>query len=111
MYAAAFLRERGHHVKLIESSVKQLTHKKTVKILRQDPPDYVLIPSTLLSMEDDKFLARSIKKYLPETKIIFSGPLVTYNPSIVVSNSIITCRAGFTNRCDTTMVNVLVIEY
>jgi hypothetical protein len=35
----------------------------------------------------------------------------TNNPSTVVPNCTITGRAGFTKRCDTTVVNVLVIEY
>jgi len=35
----------------------------------------------------------------------------TNNPSTVVPDGIITGRAGFAKRCDTTVVNVLVIEY
>jgi hypothetical protein len=35
----------------------------------------------------------------------------TNNPFTVVSNCIITGRLGLAKRCDTTVVNVLVIEY
>ena len=35
----------------------------------------------------------------------------TINPFTAVPNCIITGRTGFAKRCDTTVVNVLVIEY
>jgi hypothetical protein len=37
--------------------------------------------------------------------------IIKIDPSTVVPNGIITGRPGFARRCDTTVVNVLVIEY
>ena len=38
-------------------------------------------------------------------------PILKNDPSTVVPNGIMTGRPGFVKRCDTTVVNVLVIEY
>ncbi len=38
-------------------------------------------------------------------------PILKNDPSTVVPNGIITGRPGFAKRCDTTVVNVWVIEY
>ncbi|MFA6357360.1 MAG: radical SAM protein [Candidatus Omnitrophota bacterium] len=84
MYAAAYLRQHGHQVKVIEASAKHLPHAKLVEIVKQENPDFVLIPSVNFGIESDKYLACLIRKVLPKVKIIFSGALVTYDPSNVL---------------------------
>ncbi|MEI6831370.1 MAG: radical SAM protein [Candidatus Omnitrophota bacterium] len=85
LYAAAYLRKYGYDVKVVEASIKHWTHRKVVKIIQEELPDFVLIPSTYFGINDDKYLARLIKDSVPSVKIIFSGPGVTFDPSIVLS--------------------------
>lgn len=84
IYAATYLHKYGHNVQIIEASVKHLPHKKVVNIIKEKCADFVLIPSTYFTLDDDKHLSRLIRKSMPDIKIIFAGPLVTYNPSLVL---------------------------
>ena len=86
MYAAAFLRKHGHDVNLIESSAKHISHKNTVEILEKERPDIVLVPSTFISLKEDLYLSNLIKKKLPKTKIVMSGPFVTFKPSLALND-------------------------
>lgn len=86
MYTASFLRKHGCLVKIIEASVKHLSNKKVLEIIKTERPDFVLLPSTFLSVNDDKYLSGIIRKNIPDAKIIFSGPLVTYDPSLVLND-------------------------
>jgi radical SAM superfamily enzyme YgiQ (UPF0313 family) len=87
MYAAAYLRRKGCAVKIIDANPYHFRHSKIVSMLKEIKPDFALIPSAWESIEDDIALSKLIRKDLPETKIIFSGPNVTYNPSSVLLNS------------------------
>ncbi len=81
MYAAAYLRKHGHQVHIIESSIKHLTHEKTVKIIREISPDFVAFPTTYVGFEDDKYFAGLVRERVPGARIIFMGPLVTHSPA------------------------------
>ncbi|MBN1914206.1 MAG: cobalamin B12-binding domain-containing protein, partial [Candidatus Omnitrophica bacterium] len=83
-YAAAYLREYGHDVRIVEASIKHLSTKDVLKVVHQIDPDFIHIPTTYFSLDDDKDLASSIRLSKPEIKIIFSGPGVTYNPSLAL---------------------------
>lgn len=82
--AASYLRRHGYRVKIIEASLKHIRHPELVKFLKRDNPDFVLIPSVSFGIESDKHLSSLIRKSLPGTKIIFSGPLATYDPGGVL---------------------------
>lgn len=85
LYTAAYLRKHSHEVKIVEASVKHWSHEKAVKIIKKENPDLVLIPTSYYSLDDDKYLARIIRDNIPhDVKIIFSGPLVTHDPSLVL---------------------------
>ena len=86
MYAAAYLISNGCEAKIIEGSIKHLTHKKIIEIIKKEHPDYVFLPSTSLSLDDDKDLSLLIRKNIPYAKVIFAGPLVTHQPSLVLSD-------------------------
>lgn len=88
LYAAAYLLKFGYDVNIIEASIKHLNHKKVVERLKDDPPDYVFIPSNYFSLEDDKYLASLIREAFPKIKIIFGGSPVTYDPSLVLSSGL-----------------------
>ncbi|MDD5128101.1 MAG: radical SAM protein [Candidatus Omnitrophica bacterium] len=82
--AAAYLRQHGHEVKIIEASIKHIHHPGLVKLIKQESPDFVLIPSVNFGIESDKYLSSLIRQSLPKIKLIFSGALVTYNPGSVL---------------------------
>ncbi len=88
IYTAAYLRKCGYtDVELIDASAKHLYPRDVLRCLKNSHPEFVLIPSTYFTLEDDKYLSSLIRKYLPRTKIIFSGPLVTFDPSIVLADN------------------------
>ena len=87
LYAATYLKKYGYGVKIIEASIEHLSHKKLVEILKKDIPNFVVIPSAYFSTEDDKYLSRLIRQSLPSIKIIFCGPLATYNPALFLSDN------------------------
>lgn len=88
IYTAAYLRESGYSdVKVIEASAKHLYPKDVINYLREYRPDYIIMPSTYFTLGEDKYLSSLLRKYLPNTKIVFSGPLVTFDPSIVLADN------------------------
>lgn len=86
MYAAAYLRNYGCDVEIVEASVKHWPPQKVVSYLKGAHPDFIFMVTAYNTIEYDKFIASLIKKQLPKTKVIFSGPLVTHDPSIVLSD-------------------------
>ncbi|MBU1044854.1 MAG: B12-binding domain-containing radical SAM protein [Candidatus Omnitrophica bacterium] len=88
MYLSSYLKKNGYQTEIIEASNKHLSPNKVVEILIKAQPNFVLIPSTYFSIEDDKALAKIIKKNVAKAKIIFSGPLVTYDPAVVLDEDI-----------------------
>ena len=87
LYTAAYLRKHGHEAKIIEASVKHWPHEKVAKNIKADNFDFALIPSSYYSLDDDKYLAKVIRENTPRIKIIFSGPWVTHDPSLVLSDN------------------------
>ncbi|MDD5080218.1 MAG: radical SAM protein [Candidatus Omnitrophica bacterium] len=88
IYAAAYLRKCGYpDVSVIEASARHLYPEDIVRLLLSSRPDFVVIPSTYFTIEEDKALARRIKGSIPRIKIIFSGPPVTYDPSVVLRDA------------------------
>lgn len=86
MCVASYLRERGYDVHIVEASLKHWSDRKILKVIKRQCPDFVFVPSTYFTLNEDKQLSWSIRKILPTAKIIFGGPLVTYDPSIVLSD-------------------------
>jgi radical SAM superfamily enzyme YgiQ (UPF0313 family) len=88
IYAASYLRKQGFSdVRVVEANAKHIYPQEVIKLLREEKPDFILIPSTYFTLEADLSLSRLIRKNLPEVKIIFSGPLVTYDPAIVLKDN------------------------
>ena len=73
---------------MIEANARHLYPKDVVKLLLEYRPDFILIPSTYFTLEADLSLCRLIRKSLPDVKIIFSGPLVTYDPSAALKDGL-----------------------
>lgn len=109
MYAASYLRRYRHDVQIIEASVKHWPNSEIIRIIANSRPNFVFIPSTYISLDDDKHLARLIRRNAPKTKIIFSGPLLTYVPSLVLSDD----SADFVvlGECELPLLDILKGEY
>ena len=84
MYAAAYLRRRGHSVGIIEANINHWPHKKAAGMVAAGSPDFVLIPTTYYSLKSDRLLASYIKNISPSVKIIFSGAPVVYEPRLAL---------------------------
>jgi hypothetical protein len=76
-----------------------------VKFIKQESPDFALIPSVNFGIESDKYLSFLIRQSLPKIKLIFSGVLVTYNPGSVLFD----CSADFTavGELEIPLLNIL----
>ena len=84
MYAASYLRKYGFQAEIIEANIKHMLHRDIIQILKQKRPKFVLVPTTYLSLDDDRYLASLIRNSLQDVKIIFSGSLVTHDPKLVL---------------------------
>lgn len=81
---AAFLRERGVRVSLLDASALHIPHREVIPILLREAPDYVGLPSAWGSLQDDLRLARLIKDALPGTRVVMSGPNATVFPERIL---------------------------
>ncbi len=88
-YAASLLMKHHIDVEIIDANVLHITHSEVVKIVKEKKPDFVEIPSSWGSLSDDMSLSKIIKETIPSTKIIISGPNVTYNPQIALDSDLI----------------------
>jgi len=109
MYAAAYLRKHGCDASIIEASTKHIYPKDVVAHLKNYRPDFVLLPTTYFTLEEDKCLSMLIKKNIPNTKIIFAGSLVTYDPSLVLSDN--TADFVALGELELSMLNIIKGDY
>ncbi len=86
MYAAAYVRSRGHEARIYESSVKHYSLGMTVKMAAGFMPDIAVIPTTYFTLTEDKKLASALRQRIKGVKIVFAGPSVTYDPAAVLSD-------------------------
>jgi radical SAM superfamily enzyme YgiQ (UPF0313 family) len=84
--AAAYVRKHGFTVAVIEASIRHWTNSKVAEIIRKSQAEFVLIPSAYFSLDDDRDLAARIKAVKPQCTIIFSGPALTTDPSIILQD-------------------------
>jgi radical SAM superfamily enzyme YgiQ (UPF0313 family) len=86
MYAAAYLRERGHEAVIVEANIRHWPHERTAARVKEYAPDLVLIPSVSFGIASDKRLASLVRAAVPRAKIVFSGPRVTFRPEEVLAD-------------------------
>jgi len=84
---AAVLREAGVDVELLAANVTGMRHEAVAKHLLTNPPTHVLVPSAWGSLTDDFQLFDLLRKTLPTTKLILSGPNVTAEPDVPLLES------------------------
>ncbi len=77
---AALLQRFDLPVELIAANVHGLSHEAVASRLVRRPPERVLVPSAWGSLDDDLSLLRLLRRALPRTELILSGPNVTAEP-------------------------------
>ena len=82
MTAAAVLREAGVSIDLLPANVLKLSHRAVAARLAAEPPDLVVIPSAWGSLDDDLQLCHRLRRALPDTRLVLSGPNVTAQPEV-----------------------------
>ena len=86
-FAAALLREGGHHCELIAANVRGLSHAAVAQSLKESSPSIVLVPSAWGSVDDDKRLLEILRAALPDSVLCLSGPNVTASAEQVLLDS------------------------
>ncbi|MFQ6075853.1 MAG: B12-binding domain-containing radical SAM protein [Candidatus Bathyarchaeia archaeon] len=85
-YIAAFLRENGIHVKIIDARSLGLTCGEVVKMVENEGPDFVGMSVITPKIEVALYLSRKIKEVLPGVKIILGGPHIHFEHKEVIKN-------------------------
>jgi hypothetical protein len=75
-YIAAFLRDRGHHVRIIDAEVEQLNNEQIAQRVKN--ADLAAITTTAPTYSSALALANRIKQSNSPTKIVFGGPQATF---------------------------------
>lgn len=83
--AAAVLRQAGHPVELLAANVHGWSHEAVASHLVRCPPERILIPSAWGSITDDLRLCTLLRRALPNTQLLLSGPNVTARPELALS--------------------------
>ncbi|MCZ7584374.1 MAG: cobalamin B12-binding domain-containing protein [Deltaproteobacteria bacterium] len=73
MTAAAVLRERGHEVRILDTSITRQPPSWVVDEVAREAPDFVGITAGWESLEADLALLRAIKARRPAIKTIVGG--------------------------------------
>lgn len=77
---AAVLRRDGVGVELVAANVKGWNHARVVRHLRENPPDFILLPSAWRSLDEDRRLLGLLRAGLPGSVLLVSGPNATAEP-------------------------------
>ncbi len=76
-YITAVLREKGHHVRLIDAIAEKLNIKKLALISESFNPEFIILNTAIPSIEGDMNCASILKKRLPAVKIAVIGMFPT----------------------------------
>jgi len=85
-YLAAWVRERGVDVKLIDAPSAGLGIPEIISHTREFRPQVLGITSTTVSFPNTLCLARAMKTVFPDLKIVVGGPHVSANPASSVAS-------------------------
>ena len=77
-YIAAVLRQDGHEVRILDSSVSVLSQEQFKKYILDYAPDMMGFTAFTFSVKQCLEKAREVKEVNPRIKIIFGGPHATY---------------------------------
>ncbi len=89
MTAAALLRAQDAPVELMCANVKGWGHAEIARRLSKSPPARLLVPSAWGSLDDDLSLMRRLRRAVPNTMLMMSGPNVTAEPQLALSEGLV----------------------
>ncbi|MEW6033644.1 MAG: radical SAM protein [Chloroflexota bacterium] len=78
-YAAAFLRSRGHEVRLLDAQADPHTVPQFLAAVKEWSPDFVVFDTSTPSFSNDARVAAELKRAVP-CRIVFVGPHVSALP-------------------------------
>ncbi len=81
LYAASYLRARGHEVALVDGNARHLSTREAVAEIAALAPDCVATVSSWFSLEHDLELLRQAKAATPGCVTVMAGPNVTLDPA------------------------------
>lgn len=71
---ATYLKHRGFsEVEIVDGEVEGLSQQGLSRKIAKDNPGLIVLQATTPTLEDDLFFALLLKKYIPHTRIIFTG--------------------------------------
>lgn len=79
LYAATYLRSKGHEVDLIDAQVDSLTVESFLSRVEGSSPDYVIIETSTPSFRNDVSVAKAIKDKV-NCRTVFVGPHISALP-------------------------------
>lgn len=86
-YAASLAASRGYQVKWMDGIASEQSLEVWIEDLKQFNPDVLLIETKAPVIKKHWAIAKTIKKKLPNTKLVFVGDHVTYNPKETLAKS------------------------
>jgi radical SAM superfamily enzyme YgiQ (UPF0313 family) len=86
MYAASYLRARGHEVSLVDGNARHLSLADTVAAIRALRPEIVVTVSGWFNLQHDLALCRLVKHALPACRTVLAGPNVTLDPHLTLAS-------------------------
>ncbi len=84
LYAAAYLRQQGHDVGLVDGNARHLDLVRTVEEIAAREPECVATVSSWFSLDHDLELLRRVKRAVPGCVTVMAGPNVTLDPGLAL---------------------------
>lgn len=86
-YIAQMLLNTGNEVEVLDINAHRFTQEETIEKIRASTFDIVCLTGLVTEYLQVKWLARQIRKFHPDTKIVLGGGLATIAPELVLEKS------------------------
>jgi radical SAM superfamily enzyme YgiQ (UPF0313 family) len=94
-YAATYVaRQTGAEVVFRDSIAQRESYERYYAYLRQEKFDYIVIESASPSWEHDRALISEIKRLMPDTRVIVTGPITSMGEALLEAAPIHACARG-----------------
>ena len=87
LYAAAYLRQRGHDVAMVDGNVRHWSSRRSIGAVLKHRPTHAITVSGWYNLQDDLAFFRDLKAAAPEVCTILAGPNVTLDPASALASS------------------------
>lgn len=86
VYLAAMLDEAGYTVEIVDMIPEGMRKEDLLTIIKKDCPLLVGISTVMINYNNSLKIAKSIKEYNPEIKVVLGGPHVSFIPAQALLN-------------------------